>query len=105
MAALFVPALMPAANAINAVGEVTIEVATCGLTVAAGNPVNYGTLTLGTVSAEQTLNIENLGNTPGTLMISGANWKGLLGPNMVDVMDVGVITRIRLPLHTKRRVF
>lgn len=88
MAALFVPALMPVASAINAVGEVTIEVSTCGLSIASGS-LDYGTLTLGTLSAEKNLVIENLGNTPGTLSIYGENWKAAGGALVGDVMEVG----------------
>ena len=85
-AALFGPALAPIANAETATGQVTIVAAqTCGLNFVSGDPINYGSLSIGQVSTEQTLVIDNTGTATGALSVSGTNWLG----GATTVMNVG----------------
>ena len=85
-AALFAPALAPIANAETATGQVNIVSAqTCGLNFVSGNPINYGSLSIGQVSSEQTLVIDNTGTAQGSLSVSGTNWLS----GATTIMNVG----------------
>ncbi|HKU50163.1 MAG TPA: hypothetical protein VJP79_09450 [Nitrososphaera sp.] len=89
-AALFCPVLAPVANAETVQGQVTIVSAqTCGLNFVSGSPINYGSLSQGQLSAEQTLAIDNTGNAQGSLSVSGTQWTAIVGAQSVNVMNVG----------------
>jgi subtilase family serine protease len=47
---------------------------TCGISFPSGTSINYGTITPGATSAEQTLTLHNTGNVAATLTVHGANW-------------------------------
>ena len=95
MAVLFVPALSPVANADTVQGQVTIvSAATCGLNFVSGSPINYGSLSAGEVSADQTLVIDNTGNAQGALSVSGTNW---LDGGGAQVMGVGATHYTTVP--------
>jgi hypothetical protein len=86
MAALFGPAVAPVADAETVQGQVTIVSAqTCGLNFVSGSPINYGSLSIGQVSNEQTLVIDNTGTAQGALSVSGTNWLS----GAATIMNVG----------------
>ena len=86
MAALFGPALAPVANAETVTGQATIVTAqTCGLNFVSGSPINYGSLSIGQVSNQQTLVIDNTGTAQGALSVSGTNWMS----GATTIMNVG----------------
>ena len=55
-------------------GQVSILANTCGLNAVSGAPINYGSLTSGSISTEQTVVLQNTGTTSGTLVVHGADW-------------------------------
>jgi len=55
-------------------GQVSIVGNTCGINVVSGAPINYGSLTPGAISTEQTVVLQNTGTTSGTLVVHGADW-------------------------------
>jgi hypothetical protein len=50
-------------------------VATCGLQILSGVPINYGQLSLDQVSAEQKVTYKNIGNASAKVMVEGAYWQ------------------------------
>jgi hypothetical protein len=91
MTALFLPVVLPAANAIPVTGQATITAASCGIVTVgaqAGDLISFGSLSTGGTSTEQSLVLDNTGTTNGRLFVSGANWRGTVGAQVVDVMDV-----------------
>ena len=78
--------MAPVADAEIVQGQVTIVSAqTCGLNFVSGSPINYGSLSIGQVSNEQTLVIDNTGTAQGALSVSGTNWLS----GATTVMNVG----------------
>ncbi|TLX81588.1 MAG: hypothetical protein E6K98_07045, partial [Thaumarchaeota archaeon] len=55
-------------------GQVSILANTCGINVVSGAPINYGSLTPGSISTEQTVVLQNTGTASGTLVVHGADW-------------------------------
>ena len=86
MAGLIGPALAPVANAETVTGQATIVTAqTCGLNFVSGSPINYGSLSIGQVSNQQTLVIDNTGTAPGALSVSGSSWTNTVGTTIMNV--------------------
>ena len=52
----------------------SLPVATCGVSLASGSPINYGSLNPGETSAEQTLVLDNTGSSQATLNVQGSQW-------------------------------
>lgn len=75
---LLIPVSIRDSSAVQTTGTVKI-MGTCGLSFASGAPINYGSLVSGATSAEQKLTLDNTGTTPGTLSISGSDWKDTSG--------------------------
>ena len=67
-------------------GQVSIVGNTCGINVVSGAPINYGSLTSGSISTEQTVVLQNTGTTSGTLVVHGADW---LDGSSASQMTVG----------------
>ena len=67
-------------------GQVSIVGNTCGINVVSGAPINYGSLTSGSISTEQTVVLQNTGTTSGTLVVHGADW---LDGSSTSQMTVG----------------
>ena len=55
-------------------GQVTLIANTCGINIVSGAPINYGSLTSGTISTEQTVLLQNTGTASGTLLVHGGDW-------------------------------
>src|SRR5207245_8984254 len=55
-------------------GQVSIVGNTCGINVVSGAPINYGSLTSGSISTEQTVVLQNTGTVAGTLAVHGTDW-------------------------------
>jgi len=56
-------------------GQVNILAAdTCGLSFTEGAPISYGSLIPGQESAQQTLTVDNTGNTLASLLVRGSAW-------------------------------
>ena len=55
-------------------GQLTVIGNTCGINVVSGAPINYGSLTSGSISTEQTVVLQNTGTTSGTLSAHGTDW-------------------------------
>ena len=55
-------------------GQLTVIAGSCGINVVSGAPINYGSLTSGSISTEQTVVLQNTGTTSGTLVVHGADW-------------------------------
>ncbi len=66
------------------IGQVNI-LGTCGLTFISGNPLNYGDLTPGSVSLEQTLTLQNTGTISADLFVSGSDWVDATPASIIDV--------------------
>lgn len=65
------------ASSTTITGSVTSQVTigtTCGLTFVSGNPINYDAVLPGATSSEQTLVLDNTGNTDATLFVKGTGW-------------------------------
>jgi sugar lactone lactonase YvrE len=54
-------------------GQLTVA-GTCGINVVSGAPINYGSLTPGSISTEQTVVLQNTGTVSGTLAVHGTDW-------------------------------
>ncbi|TLX93143.1 MAG: hypothetical protein E6K91_09015 [Thaumarchaeota archaeon] len=55
-------------------GQLTVIANTCGINVVSGAPINYGSLTPGSISTEQTVVLQNTGTASGTLAVHGTDW-------------------------------
>jgi len=55
-------------------GQVNIVPTTCGLAFVSGSPINFGDLKNTEISAEQTLQLNNTGNTNGIMTVLGGTW-------------------------------
>ena len=65
-------------NAVQTTGTVKI-VGTCGLSFVSGTPISYGSLLPNAKSADKILTLDNTGTVPGTLSVSGSDWKDASG--------------------------
>jgi len=55
-------------------GQLTVVAGSCGINVVSGAPINYGSLTPGSISTEQTVVLQNTGTVAGTLAVHGTDW-------------------------------
>jgi len=55
-------------------GQLTVIAGSCGINVVSGAPINYGSLTSGSTSTEQTVVLQNTGTASGTLAVHGTDW-------------------------------
>src|SRR5207245_10957781 len=67
-------ALKYSATISQVTGQVSILANTCGINVVSGAPINYGSLTPGSISTEQTVVLQNTGTASGTLAVHGTDW-------------------------------
>src|SRR5437867_2926466 len=67
-------ALMFAATISQVTGQLTVIAGSCGINVVSGAPINYGSLTPGSISTEQTVVLQNTGTVAGTLAVHGTDW-------------------------------